>query len=92
MWNEELWTNVLLLATIIAGVSTGIVQVIKNSFNIPVNWLPIMSIAFGIIIGILSYPFTDAPLVIRLWAGALSGFAGTGIFEAVKSREGKTKE
>lgn len=92
MWNTELWTNMLLLATSISVVSTLLVQVVKNLVNIPVNWIPVMSIAFGILIGLVATPFTDAPLVIRLWAGALSGFAGTGIFEAVKNRENKAKE
>ncbi|MER2061430.1 MAG: holin [Aerococcus urinaeequi] len=94
MWNTELWTNMLLLATSISVVSTGLVGGIKKMFPIPVNFIPVLSVFVGMGAALILSPFitSDTPLMIKLWAGAISGFAGTGVFETFFKNREKNKE
>ena len=90
-FNEELLTSVLVLASIIAIGSPFVVEAIKNMFNIPKNFLPLISVVVGVVIALAAFPFTDADPVTRVWAGVLSGLGGTGAFELIKKRPGTTK-
>ncbi len=46
----------------------------------------------GIFIGIVSFPFTELEVTLRLWAGGIAGLANTGLFEITNYREGLSKE
>lgn len=83
---------VLIFATILAPIITALVEMIKKAVNIPINFLPVLALVVGLLIGFAAQPFTDLDYVNRLWAGGLAGLAATGLFELVKQREGQTKE
>lgn len=83
--------NVLIFATVLLPIVTALVELAKKSFPIRKNFIPLISLAVGLIVGIAAYPFTDMELVLRLWAGGFAGLAGTGLFELVKKREGVSK-
>ncbi|TDQ35302.1 holin [Aureibacillus halotolerans] len=70
---------------------TLVVQGIKKSFPVRKNLLPVIALGVGLIVAFLSFPFTDLELSVRLWVGAVAGFAGTGLFETINKREGTTK-
>lgn len=89
-WDEELFMNMLLVASVISVFTTAIVQAVKSSVDIPKTFLPLIAIVVGIALGLLSFPFFEAPITIRIWAGLVSGLSGTGIFEAIKKRPGTT--
>jgi hypothetical protein len=92
MVNEAL-SNVLAFASVLAVFVMALVQLVKNSVNLPKQVVPAVGLAIGLIVGAVSYPFTDMTLVLRLWAGGLAGLSATGLFElAFNRRDGNTKD
>ncbi|MCM3741875.1 holin [Oceanobacillus luteolus] len=75
--------EVLTMATIIAPVTAALVQAIKTSKIVKRKFLPLISVLIGIGIG-ASATFLDTELMIRIWAGGISGLAATGLFELSK--------
>ncbi|MGE7615591.1 holin [Paenibacillus sp. NPDC101420] len=85
--------DVMAFASILAAFVLALVQLVKNSINIPRNAVPVIGLLIGFLIGAVAYPFTDLDIVLRLWAGGLAGLSATGLFElAFKDRPGTTKE
>jgi hypothetical protein len=84
--------EILVFATILTPIITGIVEMIKKAANIPINFVAVLALLVGLLIGFAGSPFTDLDVVNRLWAGGLAGLASVGLFEVVKQREGTTKE
>lgn len=72
--------QILIMATVIAPVTTAIMQWVKQ-LNINKNAIPFIAVAVGFLLGIASYPFVDAELIERLWAGGISGLASVGLYE-----------
>ncbi|WP_324611611.1 holin [Bacillus massiliglaciei] len=90
---NEIMQQVLLFTSILSPITTAFLEVIKRAVAVPKNFLPLLSVLIGLIIGYLSYPFTDMDTALRLWAGAFAGLSGTGIYEMVlKKREGMSKK
>lgn len=85
-------TAVLFFASILVPIITALVEVIKKAANIPVNFVSVLALIVGLIIGFAAEPFTDLDYVNRLWAGGLAGLASVGLFEVVKQRETLKKE
>ncbi|WP_405168753.1 holin [Paenibacillus sp. FSL H3-0286] len=84
--------DVMAFASILAVFVLALVQLVKNSINIPRNAVPIIGLLIGLFIGVVAYPFTELDLVLRLWAGGLAGLSATGLFElAFKNSPGTTK-
>lgn len=85
--------EVLLFATVLLPIVTAVVELIKRTFNLPKNIIPLISLIVGLFIGVAATPFTDFDIVLRLWAGGIAGLAGTGLFELMTNkRKGMTKE
>jgi hypothetical protein len=84
--------QVLLFATVLLPIVTALVELVKKTINLPKNYLPLISVVVGLIVGAIAYPFTDFELVLRLWAGGFAGLAGTGLFEILNKRGGMTKD
>ncbi|OMC74075.1 holin [Paenibacillus odorifer] len=92
MENGTILDDVMAFASILAVFVLALVQLVKNSINIPRNAVPIIGLLIGLFIGVVAYPFTELDLVLRLWAGGLAGLSATGLFElAFKDRPGTTK-
>ncbi|RUT36328.1 holin [Paenibacillus zeisoli] len=68
------------------------VQLMKRTVNVKKNLLPVLGLGIGLIVGGISFPFTDLNLTLRLWAGGLAGLSATGLFELGKNRPGNTKD
>lgn len=93
MATRESLDDVMAFASILAVFVLALVQLVKNSINIPRNTVPIIGLLIGLLIGAATYPFTELDIVLRLWAGGLAGLSATGLFElAFKDRPGTTKE
>ncbi|ALY08084.1 putative holin [Bacillus phage vB_BhaS-171] len=84
--------EVLILSTVISPIVLGVIQLIKNTVVFPKNFIPLMALIVGLGIGAISFPFTELDFTLRLWAGAFSGLAATGLFELGNKRDGHTKE
>lgn len=92
MGNQNL-TDVLAYASVLAVFVLAVVQLVKNSVNVPRNLLPLIGLVIGLLVGAAAYPFTELELVLRLWAGGLAGLSASGLFElAFSKRDGTTKE
>lgn len=84
--DQKLVEQVMLLASFLIPIITALIQVVKKSLNdIPKKHLPALSVLLGIILGILSFSFTDLETVLRIWAGAFAGLSAVGLFEIVKN-------
>lgn len=84
--------SILVLATLIAPIVTGLVQAIKVAFTIRKSLLPFVAVVVGIILGFVAYPFSDVETASRLWAGGMAGLASVGLFELGNQRNGERKE
>ena len=84
--------EVLIFATVLAPIILAVVQLIKQTVNIPKNYIPLIAFAVGIFIGFAASPFTDLDVVLRLWAGGLAGLSATGLFELGNKHDGSTKD
>lgn len=79
-------TQVLFLASAIAIIVGILLQIIKKaspSFDGSgknERFLPILAVLVGLIVGAISYPFTDLDLTLRLWAGFIAGAASSGFY------------
>lgn len=76
--------EILAMATIIAPVTSGVVQVVKQATQVNNRYLPAVATVVGIGLGAAAY-FLDAELGLRVWAGGISGLAATGLFELSKN-------
>jgi len=93
METREILDDVMAFASILAVFVLALVQLVKNSINVPRNTVPIIGLLIGLLIGAAAYPFTELDIVLRLWAGGLAGLSATGLFELVfNNRPGTTKE
>lgn len=84
--------DVLIFSAVLAPIITALIEMIKKAVNMPINFVPVLALLVGLVIGFAAQPFTDLDNVNRLWAGGLAGLAATGLFELVKQRDGETKE
>ncbi|MFC4619732.1 holin [Camelliibacillus cellulosilyticus] len=84
---------ILTFATILMPIVTGVTQFIKAVFPpMPKNFVPIVALAAGLVIGFLAVPLTHLDWMMRLWGGGLAGLAATGFYEiAFNPRIGSTK-
>lgn len=84
--------EILILATLIAPIVTGVVQALKTGFNIKKNLLTFVAVIVGMLLGFLSYPFSDVDTMSRVWSGVMAGLASVGLFELGSKRQRETKE
>lgn len=83
--------EIMILATIIAPVTTGLIEVFKQAFNLKKNFIPLIGVVVGLAIGFMAAPISDVDLYLRLWAGALAGLSASGLYELTSNREGTTR-
>ncbi|MGJ9383252.1 holin [Salipaludibacillus sp. CF4.18] len=79
--------QILILATVIAPIATGLVQAVKKSINIKKEYMPMIAVVIGLALGAASFPFADIGLAERLWAGGVSGLSSVGLFELGKKKK-----
>lgn len=75
--------EILAMATVIAPVTSGVVQVVKQATQVNNRYLPAVATILGMGLGAAAY-FMDAELGLRVWAGGISGLASVGLFELGK--------
>lgn len=83
--------TVLIFAAVLTPIITAVVEMVKKATSIPINFIPVLALLVGLIIGFAAQPFTDLDYINRLWAGGLAGLAATGLYEVVKQREVESK-
>lgn len=83
--------EILTIATIIAPVTSGVMQAIKKAIGIDKQFIPLAAVFIGALLGMAAY-FVDAEFGMRMWAGGISGLAATGLFELSKKATDKKGE
>lgn len=83
--------SLFVVAAVLVGLVTALTELIKKTVpNLSKNLVPIIAFVLGVVLGLLSYPFTELPIDQRAWAGAIAGLAATGLYElAFNPRPGK---
>ena len=81
-------TVLFVVAIAILGIINAFVQVVKTSFTLANQYVPIVSVAVGILIGIAVWPITEYSLYIMVLAGAIGGLAACGMFDLTKIVKG----
>lgn len=75
--------EILAMATVIAPVTAGVVEAVKQATQVNNRYLPAVATILGMGLGATAY-FMDAELGLRVWAGGISGLASVGLFELGK--------
>jgi len=88
----ELFNRVMVFASVLSVIILAAVQLVKKTIPIPNNFVPLVGLIVGLLIGWASQPFTDLNLTSRLWAGALARLSATGLFELVLSNRPATSK
>ncbi|MEJ7218737.1 holin [Staphylococcus gallinarum] len=88
--------QIIAFAGVIAIITGGIVSVIKKANFVPKNYLPVVAMVIGAVIGGLSVFIPELVTGLsfggRLLAGLISGLMATGIWETFKNRQGVNTE
>ena len=77
-------TVLFVVALAILGIINALVQVIKTSFKLANQYVPIVSVAVGILIGIAVWPLTEYSLYTMALAGMIGGLTACGTFDLTK--------
>lgn len=81
--------EILIFATIIMPIATGVTEVVKRAVNIPKKYVPAASLVIGVAVGAVAIPLTDIDLIARLWGGGLAGLSATGLYELAFQKQKK---
>ncbi|ATP40686.1 hypothetical protein CSE16_11855 [Solibacillus sp. R5-41] len=84
-------TTLFIIALAIVGLITALVQVLKTTLNLTKRYVPIVSVAVGILFGLLFQPLTDYNIYTMAVAGLIGGLAASGAFDLSKVVKGGGK-
>lgn len=84
---EELINNAVLVAVILAPITTGIIEVVKQTLNIDNRYLPILSLLVGIFVAVAIALGTGQNVVQYVLVGIVGGLSASGLYDQVKIKE-----
>ena len=84
---EELINNAGLMAVVLAPITTGVIQVIKQTFTIDHKYLPVISLLVGVVIAALIAVLFDQDLSQFLLVGIIGGLSSAGLYDQKKITE-----
>ena len=84
---EELINNAVLVAVILAPITTGIIEVVKQTLNIDNRYLPILSLLVGIFVAVAIALGTGQDLVQYVLVGIVGGLSSSGLYDQGKIKE-----
>ena len=62
-----------------------VAEVLKKTFNLNTQYMPITSVVIGIFIGLVLWPLAEYPVYIMLMAGFIAGLTASGTFDLLKA-------
>ncbi|WP_431030359.1 hypothetical protein [Lysinibacillus sp. LZ02] len=77
-------TVLFVVAIAILGIIKAFVQVVKITFKLANQYVPIVSVAVDILIGIAVWPITEYSIYIMALGGAMGGLTACGTFDFTK--------
>ena len=81
---NEAMLEVLKVMSVLTPIILALTELIKLVTGIPAKYVPLVALAFGLLVGYTTGQFTDLNTELRLWSGVLSALSATGLFEAYK--------
>ena len=84
---EELVNNAVLVAVILAPLTTGIIEVVKQTLNIDARYLPILSLLVGIFVAVAIALGTGQDVVQFILVGIVGGLSASGLYDQTKIKE-----
>ena len=81
---EELMNNAVLLALVLAPITTGMIEVVKRTANIQERYLPLVSLLSGIAIAVLIALGTGQDIVQYIIVGVVGGLSSAGLYDQKK--------
>ena len=84
---EELINNAVLVAVILAPITTGIIEVVKQTLNIDNRYLPILSLLVGILVAVAIALGTGQDLAQYILVGIVGGLSSAGLYDQTKIME-----
>ncbi|WP_431030142.1 holin [Lysinibacillus sp. LZ02] len=78
-------TNIFMIAAVIVAIVLAVSEVVKKTFKINTQYMPITSVVIGILVGAIFYPLFDYPVYVMLVAGFVAGLTASGTFDLLKA-------
>ena len=84
---EELMNNAVLVAIILAPITTGIIEVVKQTTSVDNKYLPLISLVVGILVAVLIALGTGQDIVQYVLVGVIGGLSSAGLYDQKKIAE-----
>ena len=84
---EELMNNAVLMALALAPITTGMIEVVKQTLNINNRYLPILSLLVGIFVAVAIALGTGQDIVQYIIVGVVGGLSSAGLYDQKKITE-----
>lgn len=78
-------TNIFTVAAIMVAIVLAVSEVLKKTFNLNTQYMPITSVVIGIFIGLVLWPLAEYPMYVMLMAGFIAGLTASGTFDLLKA-------
>jgi len=78
-------TNVYMIAAIMVVIVLSVAEVLKRTFKINKQYMPITSVVIGVFIGLVFWPLSEYPFYMMLIAGFVAGLIASGTFDVLKA-------
>lgn len=78
-------TTIFIIALAIVAIVLSVAEVLKRTFKINNQFMPITSVVIGIFSGLIFWPISDYPVYVMLIAGFVAGLTASGTFDLLKA-------
>ena len=78
-------TNIFMIAMMMVAIVLAVAEVLKKTFNLNTQYMPITSVVIGIFIGLILWPLAEFPLYVMLISGFIAGLTASGTFDLLKA-------
>nr|WP_054550303.1 hypothetical protein [Lysinibacillus sphaericus] len=78
-------TNIFMIAMMMVAIVLAVTEVLKKTFKLNTQYMPITSVVIGIFIGLVLWPLAEFPLYVMLISGFIAGLTASGTFDLLKA-------
>ncbi len=78
-------TNIFKLAAIMVAIVLAVSEVLKKTFKINTQYMPITSVVIGIFVGLVCLPLSEYTVFVMIIAGFVAGLTASGTFDLLKA-------
>ena len=76
-------TNIFMIAMMMVAIVLAVAEVLKKTFKLNAQYMPITSVVIGIFIGLVLWPLAEFPLYVMLISGFIAGLTASGTFDLI---------